>query len=152
MRPRRLTITIRPMRRSLPWTNLKRFSDGLNTLRSPDGTRISQRLLVAVSRLTPPMPRATCYARWEFQMSSSIVSSRRDVDRMHSMEQPTIPRWTSKQHFLSLALEPPQPALRTYPRHLESKTWSCIKVQIQCFASLVLENRATFRVRWRCSC
>src|SRR5438094_8707803 len=105
MRRRRLTTIVRHIRRLLPWTNLKRFLDGLNTLRIPDGTKISPRSLVVVSRSTQRTPRATCYARLEFQMTLSIASSRRGVDRMHLMEQPTTLRWTSKRLLLSLVLE-----------------------------------------------
>ena len=79
---------------------LKKILDGLNTLRIPDGTKISPRSLVAVSRSTQRTPRATCYARLEFQMILLIASSRRGLGRMHWMEQPTILRWTSE--WLSL--------------------------------------------------
>src|SRR5215475_5179440 len=102
--------------------NLKRFSDGLNTLRIPDGTKISLQSLVAVSRLTQPTPRATCCAHWEYQMILSTVSSKRGVDLMHSMELPTTRRWISKQRFLSLALERSQPVPRNHRRLMESKT------------------------------
>src|SRR6516165_7858777 len=122
MRRRKLTITVRRMRRLLPWTNLKRFLDGLNTLRIADGTKISPRSLVAVSRLMQPTPRATCYAHWEYQMILSTVSSKRGVDRMDSMELPTTRRWISKQRFLSLALERPQTVPRNRRRLMESKT------------------------------
>src|SRR5215470_10426261 len=122
MRRKRLTITVPRMRHLLPWTKLKSFLDGVNILHNPDGTKTSPQSLAAVSRLTQPMPRATYYARWEFQISLSIASSRRGVDRMHSMEQPTIPRWISKQHFLSLALGPLQPGPLTHRRRMESKT------------------------------
>src|SRR5438094_9505063 len=122
MRRRRLTIIVRHIRRLLPWTNLKRFLDGLNTLRIPDGTKISPRSLVAVSRSTQRTPRATCYARWEFQMILSIASSRRGVGRMHWMEQPTIPRWTGERLFISLALEPLELGLGNHRRLMESKT------------------------------
>src|SRR5512132_2321550 len=101
------------MRRLLPWTSLKRFLDGLNTLRIPDGTKISPRSLVAaVCRSTQRTPRATCYARLEFQMLLSIASSRRGLVRMRWMEQPTILRWISLRLFLSLALERPELRLR----------------------------------------
>src|SRR6476659_7150255 len=102
MRRRRLTTIVRHMRRLVPWTNLKRFLDGLNTLRIPDGTKISPRSLVVVSRSTQRTPRATCYAHSEFQMILLIASFRCDVGRMHWMEQPTILSWTSQRlfHFL----------------------------------------------------
>src|SRR6516164_3095018 len=122
MRRRRLTITVRRMRRLVPWMNLKRFLDGLNTLRIPDGTKISPRSLVAVSRLTQPTPRETCYAHWEYQMILSTASSKCGVDRMDSMELPTIRRWINKQRFLSLALERAQPVPRSHRRLMESKT------------------------------
>src|SRR4029453_4736329 len=85
--------------------NLKRFLGGLNTLRIPDGMKISPRSLVAVSRSTQRTPRATCYARLEFQMILSIASFRRGVGRVHWMEHPTPLRWTSKRLFLSSASE-----------------------------------------------
>src|SRR6476659_182421 len=96
------------MRRLVPWTNLKRFLDGPSTLRIPDGTKISPRSLVAVSRSMQRTPRATCYARLEFKMLLSIASFRRGLGRMHWMEQPTILRWTREWLFHSLALEPPE--------------------------------------------
>src|SRR4029453_6156831 len=117
MRRRRLTIIVHHMRRLLPWTNLKRFLGGLNTLRIPDGMKISPRSSVAVSRSMQRTPRAAFYARLEFQMILSIASSRRGVGRMDLMEQPTIPRWTSKRRFLSLALQGPELALGN-PRRL----------------------------------
>src|SRR6266545_4722365 len=98
----RLTTIVRHIRRLLPWTNLKRFLDGLNTLRIRDGTKISPRSLVAVSGSMQRTPRATCYARLEFQMILLIASSRRGLGRMDWMEQPTILRWISERLFLSL--------------------------------------------------
>src|SRR5262245_9791417 len=121
MRRRKLTIIARRMRRLLQWMTLKRFLDGLNTLRILDGTKISPRSSVVVSRLTQLTPRATCCAHWEFQMNLSIVFSKRGVDLMHSMEQPTTRRWTSKQRFLSLALERSEPGLRNHRRLMGSK-------------------------------
>src|SRR5205814_10060159 len=105
-------------------TNSKRFLDGLNTLRIRDGTKFSPRSLVAVSRLTRRTPRATCYARWEFQMTLSIASSRHGVGRMQSMEQPTTLRWTSKRLFLCSASEASGLALvlGDHRRLMESKT------------------------------
>jgi len=41
---------------------LKKIFGWLNTLRIPDGTKISPRSLVVVSRSTQRTPRATCYA------------------------------------------------------------------------------------------
>src|SRR5262249_43913894 len=101
----KLTIIVRHMRRLLQWMNSKRLLDGLNTLRSPDGTKISLRSLVAVSRSTPRTPRVTCYARLEFPMSLLIASFRCGVGRMEWMAQPTIPRWIRQWLFLSLGLE-----------------------------------------------
>ena len=49
-------------------------------------------------------PRATCYARLEFQMILLIASSRRGLGRMHWMEQPTILRWTRRMAFSLLGL------------------------------------------------
>src|SRR4030095_10959157 len=123
------------MRRLLRSMNLKRFLDGLNTLRIQDGTKISPRSLVAVSRLTQPTPRATCCAHWEFQMNLLIVFSKRAEDLMHSMEPPTTRRWISKQRFLSLVLEPSEPVPRNHRRLMESKTWSCFKARIPYFVS-----------------
>src|SRR5215211_1661581 len=120
MRRRRLTIIVRHIHRLLPSTNLGKFLDGLNTLRIPAGMKISRRSLVGVSRSTQRTPRATCYARWEFQMILSIAFSRHDVGRMHSMEQPTTRRWTSKRLLLSLALEPPK--LGNHGSLIKSKT------------------------------
>src|SRR5436305_4748099 len=105
---------VRHIRRSHPWMTLKRFLDGLNTLRIPDGTTISPRSLVPVSRSMQHMPCVTCYALSESQMISSIASFRRDVDRMRWMEQPTIRRWTSRRLFHFLALEPAELRLRLY--------------------------------------
>src|SRR4249919_1251404 len=77
-----------------------------------DGTKISQRSLVVVSRSMQRTPRVTCYARLEFQMILLIASFRCGLGRMHWMEQPTILRWISQRLFLSLALEQSELRLR----------------------------------------
>src|SRR5262249_502035 len=104
----KLTTIVRHMRRLLQWMNLKRLQDGLNTLRNPDGTTISLRLLAAVSRSTQRTPRAMCYVRLESRMSLLIASFKCDVGRMESMEQPTILKWIRRWLFLCLDLEPPE--------------------------------------------
>src|SRR6478672_7071870 len=140
----RLTTIIRHICHLLPWTNLRRFLDGLNTLRMPDGTKISPQSWVAVCRSMQRTLPATYYARLEFQMSLLIASFKRVLGQMHWMEQPTILRWTREWLFHSLALEPLELHLRLclclgrpgqHRRLMEFKASSCSKARTPYFAS-----------------